>query len=88
MHLSLGALSRIVLLLRDFERSARFCESVPRFALIERRAGWAAFDIGDVLHCLRGAGLDALSQLELGTLGPEPLAAAGLSGGPSPISAA
>ena len=48
-------LGRIVLLVRDFEASVRFYRDILGLAVrVHSPAGWAEFDAGDVLLCLRG----------------------------------
>ena len=54
MQLNLGALMRVVLVVRDFTRSVHFYERVLGLAKVEERRGWAVFRTGDILLCLRG----------------------------------
>ena len=54
MQLRLGALARIVLMVRDFPGSVDFYERVLGLEKVEERHGWAVFRTGDVLLCLRG----------------------------------
>ena len=54
MQLKLGALTRVVLLVRDFARSVQFYECILGLAKVEERREWAVFQTGDVLLCLRG----------------------------------
>lgn len=54
MQLRLGALTRIVLIVRDFTRSVDFYEHILGLVKAEERPGWAVFQTGDVLLCLRG----------------------------------
>lgn len=55
MQLRLGALTRVVLLVQDFECSVEFYERILGMAKVEERLGWAVFQTGDILLCLRGA---------------------------------
>ena len=51
----IGELSRVVLLVRDFDRSLSFYRDVVKLELAEPpRGNWAAFHAGSVLLCLHG----------------------------------
>ncbi len=50
----LGPLCRVVLLVRDFERSVRFYEQALGLAKEVPHPGWAVFKTGEAMLCLRG----------------------------------
>jgi catechol 2,3-dioxygenase-like lactoylglutathione lyase family enzyme len=64
MKLRLGSLARVVLLVRDFSCSVEFYERVLGLDKLEERPGWAVFQAGDVLLCLRGPWPDMPFDLE------------------------